>query len=82
MTYQTTDAPNLRQYETHYTPEDYPEVRHATTRRSATSALGLVVALFIAVGMVVVIGVGQSMTTDPVNAPVTVNPAASDAPAR
>jgi hypothetical protein len=83
MTHQTTD-PYLRQHEARYSPDERIDERLASSRRSGASALGIVVGLILAIGIVALIAFGPGATTDPVapaEAPAAVDPATTVDPA-
>ncbi|WP_421905052.1 hypothetical protein [Mameliella sp.] len=83
MTHQTTD-PYLRQHEARYAPEERIDERLASSRRSGGSALGIAVALIVAIGIVALIAFGPGATTEPVapaEAPAAVDPNTTGDPA-
>ncbi|MDD9729841.1 hypothetical protein PVW46_07965 [Mameliella sp. AT18] len=73
MTHQTTD-PYLRQHEARYSPEERIDDRLASSRRSGGSALGILVALLVGLGVVALIAYGSGSTTTPVD-PAAIDPA-------
>ena len=74
----TSQDPYLRRHEARYSPDELIDRRLTSTRRSPASALGLIVALLLAVAIVAVLALGPAATTDPVEPAVASEPA--DAP--
>ncbi|WP_323771513.1 hypothetical protein [Antarctobacter sp.] len=76
----TTQDPYLRQHEARYAPDERIDQRLATTRGSKGSVFGLVVAVAIGLAIVAVLSLGPAATTDPVEAPVAVDPTGAPMP--